>query len=249
VEQVKDRVAFVAGATDEIGQVVCRRLASKGAQVVVADADTDKVGILVSEINQNGGRGVGVTIDPLNADQIKKTVAEVVGKMGKIDILVNNFDYCSAKPVGELSNEDWQSCLEKNLSPIFFFTREILPAMKAQKYGRVVNIGSLTYIGWPGQSSYSAAKSALFGLTRSLALESARENVTVNCVAKGDIRHSNMTDETVEQLIKSIPVKKVGFPEDVAKAVGFFVSDESPYVTGQTFFVCGGKSIHFSMSI
>lgn len=249
MEQVKDRVAFIAGATDEIGQVVCRRLANLGAQVVVADTEAEKVNTLVSEINQNGGRAIGATIDPLNTDQIKKTVTEVVGKMGKIDILINNFDHSSAKPFGELSNKDWQVCLEKNLSPVFFFTRAILPGMKAQKYGRVVNISNLTYIGWPGQSSYSAAKSAIFGLTRSLALESARDNVTVNCVAKGDIRSPNMTDETIEQLTKSIPVRKVGTPEDVAKAVGFFASDTSPYVTGQTFFVCGGKSIHFSMSI
>jgi 3-oxoacyl-[acyl-carrier protein] reductase/2-[hydroxy(phenyl)methyl]-succinyl-CoA dehydrogenase BbsC subunit len=169
--------------------------------------------------------------------------------MGRIDILINNFDHCDAKPVGELSNEDWQGCFDKNLNPVFYFTRAILPGMKAQKYGRVVNISSLTYIGWPGQSSYSAAKSAIFGLTRSLALETARDKVTVNCVAKGDILAADMTDETIEQLTKSIPVRKVGTPEDVAKAVGFFASDGSPYVTGQTFFVCGGKSIHFSMSI
>jgi NAD(P)-dependent dehydrogenase (short-subunit alcohol dehydrogenase family) len=249
VEQVKDRVAFVAGATDEVGQAVCRRLAGLGAQVVVVDADNGKVDSLVSEIKEKGGRAFGATLNLLNTDQIKKAVAEVVDKMGKIDILINNFDHCNAKPLGELSDEDWQLCIEKNLSPIFYLTREILPGMKAQKYGRVVNVGSLTYIGWPGQSSYSAAKSALFGLTRSLALESARENVTVNCVAKGDIRCSTMVDEAVEQLIKSIPVRKIGTSEDVAKAVGFFASDKSPYVTGQTFFVCGGKSMHFSMSI
>lgn len=249
MEAVKDRVAFVAGATDETGQVICRRMARLGATVVVAGPDAAKVGALVAEIGQNGGRAIGAAVDPLNPEEVKKTVAEVIGQTGKIDILINNFDHCSAKPVGEMSNEDWRQCFDQNLSPAFYFIREILPGMKAQKYGRVVNIGSLTYIGWPGQSSYSAAKSALFGLTRSLALESARDGVTVNCVAKGDIRSEAMTDETIETLVKSIPVKKIGQPEDVAKAVGFFASDKSPYVTGQTFFVCGGKSMHFSMSI
>lgn len=101
----------------------------------------------------------------------------------------------------------------------------------------------------PNLSSYAAAKSAIFGLTRSLALESARDGVTVNCVAKGDIATAGMTEADIEASVKAIPVRRIGRPEDVAKAVGFFASDRSPYVTGQTFFVCGGKSIHFSMSI
>jgi len=121
--------------------------------------------------------------------------------------------------------------------------------MKTRKYGRVINISSLSYLGFQGLSSYAAAKSALFGLTRSLALESARNGVTVNCVAKGDMATAGMDEATIEKCIKAIPVRRMGKPEDVAKAVGFFASDRSPYVTGQTFFVCGGKSIHFSMSI
>ena len=101
----------------------------------------------------------------------------------------------------------------------------------------------------PGISNYAAAKSAIFGLTRSLALESAKDDVTVNCVAKGDIKSAAMSDEDCEKMAKRIPVQKMGSADDVARTVGFFASDTSKYVTGQTFFVCGGKSAYFSMSI
>ncbi|BBO86008.1 beta-ketoacyl-ACP reductase [Desulfosarcina ovata subsp. sediminis] len=249
MEEVKNRVAVVTGATDEIGSAICRRLAGKGAIVVAVDTDQQKVDALVAELTQTNAQAMGAAIDPTDETQIRAMIADVTAKAGMIEILVNNFDYCDEKPLEEVSNEGWQMAFDRNLDPVFFMTREILPGMRARKYGRVINIGNLSYIGLPGLSSYAAAKSAIFGLTRTLALESAKDGVTVNCVAKGDIAETDMTEETIAERIKSIPVRRIGKPEDVAKAVGFFASDRSPYVTGQTFFACGGKSIHFSMSI
>lgn len=249
MEDVKNRVAIVSGATDEIGSAVCRRLAGKGAIVVAVDTDRMKVEALVAEITAGDGRAMAAVIDPTNEDQIKKMLADVVDKVGPVDILVNNFDYLDENLVNVVSDEQWHRAFEQNVDPIFFMTRAILPDMKTRNYGRVINIGSLSYLGFQGLSSYAAAKSALFGLTRSLALESARNGVTVNCVVKGDLATADMDEATIEKTIKSIPMRRMGTPEDVAKAVGFFASERSPYVTGQTFFVCGGKSIHFSMSI
>lgn len=249
MEKVKNRVAVITGATDEIGSAVCRRLAGKGAIVVAVDTDREKIDALVAEITAGDGRAMAAVIDPTNGEQIKKMIADVIDKVGPIDILVNNFDYLDEKLVDVVSDQQWHRTFEQNADPIFFLTRAILPDMKTRKYGRVINISSLSYLGFQGLSSYAAAKSALFGLTRSLALESARNGVTVNCVAKGDMATAGMDEATIEKCIKAIPVRRMGKPEDVAKAVGFFASDRSPYVTGQTFFVCGGKSIHFSMSI
>lgn len=249
MEAVKNKVAVVTGATDAIGSAVCRRLAGKGATVVVVDTDPQKAEALVAELVKGDAKATGATIDPTSEDTIKAMIADVTDKVGAIDILVNNFDHREEKPLDEVSYAQWQLAFDHNVDPVFLMTREILPGMRARNYGRVINIGSLSYIGLPGLSSYAAAKSSLFGLTRALALESAKDGVTVNCVAKGEIATADMTEERIENLVKAIPVRRIGTPEDVAKAVGFFASERSPYVTGQTFFVCGGKSIHFSMSI
>jgi NAD(P)-dependent dehydrogenase (short-subunit alcohol dehydrogenase family) len=249
MEVVKDRVAVISGAAGEIGQAIALRFARKGAKIVVSDTDKVKVDELVAQIRAEGGQAIGIATNGAKSSDVKALVAEVIEKNSRIDILVNNMDCPGGKTIAEITDENWDDCLSINLNSVFYFCREVLPRMREQKYGRIINIGSLDYIGWPGKSNYSAAKSAIFGLTRSLALESAIDDVTVNCVAKGDLRSADMSDEQAEKLATAIPAKKLGTPEDVARAVGYFASDASGYVTGQTFFVCGGKSAHFSMSI
>ncbi len=121
--------------------------------------------------------------------------------------------------------------------------------MRKQGYGRIVNIGSIEYLGLPQTSVYSAAKSSMLGFTRSLSLETAKDKITVNWVVKGTIRQSGISQEEEEKIAAKIPVQRLGTPEDVAGAVCFFAADTSKFITGQTFFVCGGKSLYFSMSI
>ena len=249
MEAVNNKVAVVTGATDEIGAAICRRMAANGASVVVVDTDPQQVETLVAELARSDAKAMGAAIDPTRPDEIRAMITDVSAKLGTIDILVNHFDHCDENPLDAVSNESWQTAFDQNVDPVFFMTREILPGMRARNYGRVINIGSLAYIGLPSLSSYAAAKSSLFGLTRALALESAKDGVTVNCVASGDIATSDMSQARIDDLVKAIPVRRIGRPEDVARAVGFFASERSPYVTGQTFFVCGGRSIHFSMSI
>lgn len=249
MEVVNNRVAIVSNATDEIGAAISSRLAKKGATVICSGADQDSVDSLVARIKSEGGQAIGLVMESTDSAQVKASVARVVADFGRVDILVNNVDAQDGAKISEISDDQWQDSLNINLSPIFYFCREVLPIMGENKYGRIVNIGSLEYIGWPGKSNYSAAKSAIFGLTRSLALESAKDDVTVNCVAKGDVKAADMSDEDCERMAKRIPVQKIGTAEDVARTVGFFASDTSKYVTGQTFFVCGGKSAYFSMSI
>lgn len=249
MEVVKDRVALISYATDEVGAAIGQRLAEKGAKVIISDTDQGKVDSVVSAIKAKGGDAVGVCVDGTNSNGVKALVAKVFSDFGKVDILVNNADVQTPCNIQDITDEQWQNSFNANLSPVFYFCREILPKMQAQQYGRIINVGNLEYIGWPGKSDYSAVKSAIFGFTRSLALESAKDNVTVNCVAKGDIQTADMSAEEVEKLGAGMPVKKLGTPEDVARAICFFASDTSKYLTGQTFFVCGGKSAYFSMSI
>jgi 3-oxoacyl-[acyl-carrier protein] reductase/2-[hydroxy(phenyl)methyl]-succinyl-CoA dehydrogenase BbsC subunit len=249
MEVVKDRVALISCATDEVGAAIGMRLAENGAKVIISGTDQGKVESLVSTIKARGGSAVGLTVNGTQPGEVKAAVAKLLADFGKVDILINNADSRKLSKIQDISDAQWQESLTANLSPVFHFCRELIPTMCAKQHGRIVNISNLDYIGLPGMSNYSAAKSALFGFTRSLALEVARDNVTVNCVAKGDIRTSDMTDEDAEKLAARLPVKKLGTPEDAARAVCFFASDTSKYVTGQTFFVCGGKSAFFSMSI
>jgi len=249
MEVVNNRVAIVSNATDEIGAAISSRLAKNGATVICSGADQDSVDSLVARIKSEGGQAIGQVMDNTDPAQVKAFVGRVVDDFGRVDILINNVDAQNGAAIREISDDRWQDSININLSPVFYFCREVLPVMCENKYGRIVNLSNLEYIGLPGLSNYAAAKSAIFGLTRSLALESAKDDVTVNCVAKGDIKSADMSDEDCEKMAKRIPVKKMGSADDVARTVGFFASDTSKYVTGQTFFVCGGKSAYFSMSI
>ncbi len=249
MEVLKDRIALIAGAGDEIGQAIGMRFGTGGATVVACGPDANRLEDLVVQIKAAGGKAVAKLMDPTDSEQVKRVVNDVAEQYGRIDILVTNTDSQCTKAVCDVTDADWATSIRCNLSPAFYFCRETMPKMKQQKYGRIVNISSLDYIGWPGKAGYSAVKSAVFGLTRSLALESAKDEVTVNCVAKGDVATSQMPAEVAEKIGGALPVKRIGSPEDIARAVGFFASDTSKYITGQTFFVCGGKSAHFSMSI
>jgi 3-oxoacyl-[acyl-carrier protein] reductase/2-[hydroxy(phenyl)methyl]-succinyl-CoA dehydrogenase BbsC subunit len=249
MEVVKDRVAVVVGACDDVGMAIGQRLAGNGAKVIICDSDETKLKAALHLIDDQGGNAQAKLVDPTSGDDVKRLVDEVTKQHGRIDILINNVNAQCGKPVGNISNSDWETGIRSNLSPTFFFCREVIPKMQAQKYGRVVNISSIDYMGRPGESNYSAVKSALFGLTRSLALETARDAVTVNCVVKGDVASSGMSPEAAEKIAKALPVGRIGNVDDVAGAVGFFASDTSKYVTGQTLFVCGGKSAYYSMSI
>jgi NAD(P)-dependent dehydrogenase (short-subunit alcohol dehydrogenase family) len=246
---VKDRVVLISGIKDGIGQSIACRFVENGAKVVVIGDNQENMDVLTSGIRAAGGNLETITADCNDSGQINKAVGAVLDRFGKIDILVNNAVKSPALGICSITDDDWRKCLTDNLDPMFFLCREVIPVMQEEKYGRVINISDLHYMGWPGKVNCSTAKSAVFGFTRSLALEVAKDNITVNCVVKGDIRCADMTDEYVEKAAVGLPVKRLGTPEDVAMAVGFFASDASPYTTGQTLFVCGGKSMYFSMSI
>lgn len=249
MELVKDRVVLVVGAADEVGEAISMRLAKAGAKILIANNDQSKMQGLVAKIKDIGGEAIALEGDPEKADDVEKAVQTALDKFGEIHVLINNVDEPLNKGISELTYDDWNKSFQANLDPLFLFCREVIARMREQKYGRVINLGNIEYLGQKGKSSYSAVKSAIFGFTRSLALEVGKENITVNAVIKGDVSNPNLSEEESEKIANSLPVKKLGIPEDVAYAVAYFASDTSKYVTGQTLFVCGGKSIHSSMSI
>lgn len=250
MEFVKDRVALIGGDGDAITEVTAARLAGGGAKIAIAGTKPDSVNSLASKTTAQGAESIAIALQSSNKTEVQKAVTEVLDRFGKIDILVNGFSEAGGKAIANVTDQDWESSLQINLSTPFLFCREVIPHMRANKYGRIINLSSFNYLGWPGTVNYSAATSGLFGFTRSLALELAKDDIMVNCVVKGDIltAEAGWSEEEAAKLANSQPVKRLGGPEDVARVVAFFASDTSKYVTGQTLFVCGGKSVYCSMS-
>ncbi|WP_051012230.1 SDR family NAD(P)-dependent oxidoreductase [Desulfobacula toluolica] len=245
----KDRVVLIESVGDEIGYAIAAMMASKGAKLVVLDINGKNTSDMVSRLKEIGVEVHGITADSADCAGAKDAITSVMEKYGRIDILVNNSDLIVKNEIVNTKAQNWYNGSKANIDPAYFMCREVIPVMRKQGYGRIINIGSVEYLGLPNTSLYSAAKSSMFGFTRSLALETAKDNITVNWVVKGTIQSSDMSEEQVEKLAAKIPVKRLGTPDDVAGAVSFFAADTSKFITGQTFFVCGGKSLSFSMSI
>lgn len=245
----EDRVVMIESVGDDIGYAVALKMASQGAKLALLDINGENTSTMVKKLKDQGIEAFGVTNDPADCTGAKQAIASVMDKYGRIDVLINNSDVKEELPIGDSKAKDWYQGTKNNSDPAYFLSREAIAVMRKQGYGRIINIGSLEYLGLPNYSGYGASKSSMFGFTRSLALETAKDNITVNWVVKGTIVSSDMSEEQVEKLSAKVPVKRLGTPDDVAGAVSFFASETSKFVTGQTFFVCGGKSLYFSMSI
>ncbi|ABB31764.1 short-chain dehydrogenase/reductase SDR [Geobacter metallireducens RCH3] len=247
---MKDRTALIVGAANDIGGAISVRFAKLGARVVLIDTDRqelDKVSALVAAA---GGEAEVIAVDGADSGAVKSTIDGIAGKHGSIDILVNAIDHRDGVPITEGTVETWERSLKENITPLVSFSLNVIPVMKNNKYGRIVNIGSLDYLGTAKQANYSTAKSAIFGLTRSFALELAKDGITVNQILKGDVKTAEcpLSPEEEEKGAAKLPVQRLGKPEDIAYAAAYFASGLSGYVTGQNLIVCGGKSIYSSMS-
>ena len=247
---MKDRTALIVGAANDVGRAITIRFAQRGARVVLIDSDPRQLIELGRMVEEAGARAEIISLDPLDAKAVKAAVDTVSKTFDSIDILVNNIDHKDGVPISESTIEVWERSLKDNITPLVSFCLAVIPVMRKRNYGRIVNIGSLDYLGTPNQSNYCASKSAIFGLTRSFALELARDGITVNQILKGDIKTTDqpLSAEAEEQGAARLPVQRLGKPEDIAYAAAYFASDASGYVTGQNLIVCGGKSIYSSMS-
>lgn len=245
----RDRVALIAGAADEVGQAVALRMAASGARLALCGGAPETLRELAERINRNGGEAMTAAVDFADASTIAGCVADVVARYGVIDILVHNAPELPRKPLSLLAPQDFEAVLATTMVSPAEFMRAVAPLMRGRGHGRIVTVTSLAYLGDSKAANLAAAQAGIFGLTRSAALEVARDNVTVNTVVKGDMAHAAMSEADIITLSNGIPVKRLGTPVDLANAVAFFVADTSKYVTGQTFFVCGGKSAYYSMSV
>lgn len=243
---VKDRVAIVTGSGQGIGKGIAETLAAAGARVVVNDLFPEKVDEVVAEFQAAGYDVIGHAADVSIADGANSLIDAAVDAFGRIDILVNNVGMARDGWLAKMSEEDWDLVLQVNLKSQFLTCRAAAPHMMEQEYGRIINISSRAWLGGPGQANYAASKGAVISLTRTLALEMARYGVTANAIAPALVDtplFRGLKEEVQERLVKTIPAKRVGTPGDIGNAALFFAADESSYVTGQTLYVCGGRSI------
>ncbi len=244
---LQGQIAIVTGASQGLGKTCAIRLAQNGATVVCVARNESKLAATVSEIESSGGQGIAMGCDVGDRDAIKKLFSEVHSKYGKIDILLNNAGITRDNLLPRMTDEQWDSVIQTNLTSCFLCCRAASLLMMSARYGRIINMASVSgLIGNPGQTNYSASKAGMIGLTRSLSRELGKRNVTVNAVAPGFIE-SEMTEVLGEEMLKEvkkrIPANRLGQADDVAAVVLFLASRAASYVTGQVLTVDGGLTV------
>ena len=236
-------VALVTGASRGIGRSIAIALAADGAEVVVNYANSpDAADAVVAEIKAAGGQAWSHQANVADEEQVETMVKTVLEKSGRLDVLVNNAGITRDGLLMRMKTADWQSVIDLNLTGVFLCTRAVSRSMLKARSGRIINITSVVgLMGNPGQANYSAAKAGVIGLTRSSAAEFASRGVTVNAVAPGFISTDMTKELDVTPILASIPLGRMGQPEEVASAVRFLAADPAgAYMTGQVLQVDGG---------
>jgi 3-oxoacyl-[acyl-carrier protein] reductase len=237
------RVAIVTGASRGIGRAVAKTLADAGA-AVVAGARGDHAAAVVEEITTAGGKAIAVPLDVTDDATIAAALAQATTAFGKVDILVNNAGITRDQLMVRMKRDDWDAVIATNLTGAFACTHAVLRGMIKQRYGRIVTISSVVgQSGNAGQANYAASKAGLIGFSKALAREVASRNITVNVVAPGMIdtdRTRAITDAAHQDWAATIPLGRLGTPDDIAAAVCFLASDAASYITGHVLAVNGG---------
>ena len=239
---MKDKVILVTGANRGIGLDIIQRLNNDGYTVIGTSRTDDGANIISQEINSNGGKGL--KMDVTNQESINSAIKNIQDEYGSLYGLVNNAGITNDNLLMRMTEEQWLSVIETNLTSIYRVTKSIIKDMMKAREGRIVNIGSIVgMMGNAGQSNYSASKSGLLGFTKSLARELSSRNINVNSISPGFI-DTDMTkalsDEQIDNLSKNIPLGRIAESSEVSSVVSFLLSDDSSYITGENINVNGG---------
>ena len=239
---MKDKIILVTGANRGIGLNIIQRLNNDGYTVIGTSRTDDGANIISREINSNGGKGF--KMDVTNQESINSAIKNIQDEYGTLFGLVNNAGITNDNLLMRMTEEQWLSVIETNLTSIYRVTKSIVKDMMKAREGRIVNIGSIVgMMGNAGQSNYSASKSGLLGFTKSLAKELSSRNINVNSISPGFI-DTDMTkalsDDQIDNLSKNIPLGRIAESSEVSSVVSFLLSDDSSYITGENINVNGG---------
>ena len=241
---VQNKVIVITGGAGGIGSAQAKLLARNGAEVWILDLVQEKIDQLVEELKRQGGKAHGAVADVTSEEEWKTIVERIVSESGRLDVVVNNAGINIRKPIEEMVKDEWMKMMEVNTASVFLATKYVLPVMRKQGGGAIINTSSIWGLrGASCEVTYSCTKAALIGLTRSLAAELAPTHIRVNCVAPGVIR-TDMLDalpaEILPQLAQETPMGRLGTPEDIAHAVALLASDKADFITGQVLTCDGG---------
>lgn len=248
--ELKDRCILVTGSSRGIGETIALTLAKYGANIAVNYVDDKErknfhdAMKVVEKIASYGKEAAAFESDVSDFESVFRMVKEIEKGLGKIDILINNAAIVQDKTLRKMSREEWDSVIEVNLTGVFNCSRAVIEGMIESKWGRIVNISSISgQIGFFGQTNYAAAKAGVMGFTKSLAREVAAKNITVNAIAPG-IVETDMADQIPEdsrqKFLEQIPMGRFAQPEEIAELVAFLISNKANYITGQTIHINGG---------
>jgi len=238
------KVVLITGATGGIGKSIARKMREKGAKLILSGTRQDVLNNIVSEF---GNEAKGIVTDLNDKDDIISLADEAEKCFGQIDVLINNAGVTADNLFMRMKDEDWEKVININLTAAMRLTRQVIRGMIKKRFGRVIFISSVIgYTGNAGQTNYSASKSALVGLTKSLALEVASRGITCNLIAPGFISTpmtDKLSDDQKNNIVKNIPVNRLGMPDDISNACVYLASDEASFITGSTLHINGGMSM------
>lgn len=238
------KVSIVTGASQGIGENIALELSREGAEVILVDIQKEKLEEVADKVARDKGKASVFCADVSRLDQVKEMTEKVIQDHQRIDHLVNNAGITRDNLLMRMTEEEWDAVLTVNLKGVFNLSKAVIRNMISNRYGRIVNISSVVgQMGNPGQTNYAASKAGVLGFTKALAREVAPRGITVNAIAPGYIA-TPMTENLPEQVkrifVELIPMKRFGFPGEIAHAVKFLLSDEAAYITGQVINVNGG---------
>lgn len=238
------RYAVVTGAGKGIGRAIAQRfLEDNAAGVALFDMDMELVNTTAQELDPTGERVMAVKCDVSDQSNVNEAFAQVFERFGKVDILVNNAGITRDAMFHKMTIDQAKKVMDVHFFGTFFCCQAVIPGMREREYGKIVNISSTSAFGNIGQTNYSAAKAAIDGFTRTLALESARKNITVNSIAPGMVNTDilkTIPAHIMEQKINATPAQRVADPSEIASVASFLASDDSSWVTGNCILACGG---------
>ena len=238
------RFAVVTGAGKGIGYAIAKRfLEDNVAGVALFDMDFELASASAKELDPTGQRVMAVKCDVSDPENVNEAFQEVFARFGKVDILVNNAGITRDAMFHKMTVEQAKKVMDVHFYGTFYCCQAVIPGMRDREYGKIVNISSTSAFGNIGQANYSAAKAAIDGFTRTLALESARKNITVNSIAPGMVNTDilkTIPENIMQQKINATPAQRLGEPSEIASVASFLASDDSSWVTGNCILACGG---------